>query len=119
LQAADIQILEDGNSIPPQEVTELNAGMQVVVAINPGASFGVRNSQGRPRYNFLQDALQQWAKNRQGSTQDDWSLIITNSSGTRYFEPTVGWEHFKQRRSIFAQPNPARIQFFRRLIWRR
>ncbi|MGW8251799.1 MAG: FHA domain-containing protein, partial [Anaerolineales bacterium] len=56
---------------------ELRPGVQVVFAINPGDSFTIRNSQGLSRYDFIYNALNNWADARQGSTVDDLSLIVT------------------------------------------
>lgn len=77
LQASDIRILEDGYPLPVVEFGEVHPGVQLVVAIDPGASFAIRNSLGLSRYDYLVDALVGWAKSRQGSTLDDLSLIAT------------------------------------------
>jgi hypothetical protein len=77
LQGEQIAILEDGHSLPVAEIQELRPGVQVVVVLNPGSSFGIRNNQAISRYDYLKEALRNWAISRQGSTIDDWSLLIT------------------------------------------
>jgi hypothetical protein len=77
LQVDQIAILEDGHSLPVGEIHELRPGVQVVVVLNPGSSFGIRNNQAISRYDYLKEALRNWAISRQGSTIDDWSLLIT------------------------------------------
>jgi hypothetical protein len=77
LQSEQIAILEDGHTLPVLEIHELRPGVQVVVVLNPGSSFGIRNNQAISRYDYLKEALRNWAISRQGSTIDDWSLLIT------------------------------------------
>lgn len=79
LQATDVRVLEDGYSLPVVDFGEVHPGVQMVIAINPGESFAIRNSLGLSRYDYLLDALVDWAKSRQGSTLDDMSLIATMS----------------------------------------
>jgi hypothetical protein len=78
IKASDVRLLEDGQPLPLLEFEELRPGVQIVFAINPGSSFGIRNSQGISRYDFISNALMDWAKSRQGSTIDDLSLIATS-----------------------------------------
>ncbi len=62
-----------------------------MVALNPGPSFGVRNNQGKSRYEFLLDAMQEWAKKRQGLTQDDWSLVTTSGANISHVSDPAEW----------------------------
>jgi len=77
VRASDVRLIEDGKPLPLLTFEELRPGVQVVFAINPGSSFGIRNSQGTSRYDFISNTLMNWAKSRQGSTIDDLSLIAT------------------------------------------
>ena len=77
LQASDLRVLEDDQPLPVSDLSELRPGVQMVFAINPGDSFTIRNAQGRSRYDFIQDALLEWAYSRSGSNLDDLSLIVT------------------------------------------
>jgi hypothetical protein len=57
----------------------------VVIAINPGSSFAIRNSQGLSRYDYIAGALTRWADGRLGSTLDDMSLVITAGPASTHF----------------------------------
>jgi hypothetical protein len=78
LKIEDVSVLEDDAPAQVISLRELRQGVQVVVALNPGPELGVRNSQAISRYDLVKDALRDWTIRRQGSTLDDWSLIITN-----------------------------------------
>jgi hypothetical protein len=78
LQPDQLAVLEEGASLPVEKITELQPGAQVVVAINPGPVFAIRNFQAVSRYDMVKEALANWAKSRLGSTTDDWSLIVTS-----------------------------------------
>ncbi len=77
VQASEVQIIENGRSLPVVELRELRPGVQIVLALNPGPPFGIRDSQGISRYEFIRDALLDWAKVRRGSSIDDLSLLIS------------------------------------------
>ena len=88
LKPADLGIVEDERTLPVRELHEERPGAQFVVAYNPGPSFALRNSRGATRSNVIQSTLETWAKRRQGSTLDDLSLLVTNSSeATHIKEP--------------------------------
>ena len=91
LQAEDIRVVENGRQLPVVEISEQRPGVQVVVALNPGQTFAVRNSQGISRYDFLVDAFGKWAKSRQGSTLDDWSLLTTNGPEISHVSDPMVW----------------------------
>lgn len=77
LLAEHIRILEDEQQVTIHELEELRPGVQVVIALNPGASMGVQNSQAVSRYDTIKEDLRSWASSRRGSTIDDWSLLVT------------------------------------------
>ena len=91
LQAANLNLLEDDLSVSVESIEEIHPGAQIVVALNPGPSFAVRNNQGKSRYDFLVDAMQEWAKNRQGLTQDDWSLVTTGGANISHVSDPAEW----------------------------
>jgi hypothetical protein len=78
LQPAQIQLMEDGNQVEIEALEELRPGVQFVVVFNPGPSFGIRDSKGISRYDYLKGAVGEWAKGRQGTNLDDLSLLITD-----------------------------------------
>ncbi len=75
-----VTVLEDGKPSEIEKIEEVHAGVQAVIAINPGASFAIRNFQAVSRYDLVKDHLKTWAKSRAGTTTDDWSLVITDGS---------------------------------------
>jgi hypothetical protein len=86
LQSSNITIFENTIAIPVSELEEIRPGAQAVIAINPGPSFALRNSQAIARYDLLLEALKTWLKSRQGSTIDDWSLLVNNASQIRHVD---------------------------------
>ena len=91
LQASQVTVLEGEQEIPVIALDKLHPGVQVVVAINPGSSFAIRNAQAISRYDILKGALAEWANSRQGSTIDDWSYLITNGSAVSHTSDPAQW----------------------------
>lgn len=78
LTETNIRILENGASIPPSLVQQLQVGVQFVIALNPGRPFALQNSRAISRYDYLLENLSNWANRRKGSTIDDLSLIVAD-----------------------------------------
>ena len=57
LEPGEINILENDITLPVKSVEEIRTGVQLVVAISPGSSFLVRNSQGYSRYDSILENL--------------------------------------------------------------
>ncbi len=98
LQPHQVRILEDERPLAVAELQEQQPGAQVVVAINPGRSFAIRDGQGVSRYDRLVKAWQNWAAGQegageeagQGSGGDDYSLLITGGPEALHLtEPKV------------------------------
>ncbi len=81
VQPSDIQVFEDDRQVEIIQFKEIRPGIQIVIALNPGRSFLIRNSKGLSRYDIIADTLTQWANSRTGSTLDDLSLIVPDSPG--------------------------------------
>jgi hypothetical protein len=77
LEPGEINILENDITLPVKSVEEIRTGVQLVVAISPGSSFLVRNSQGYSRYDSILENLVNWARTRLGTTIDDLSIVVT------------------------------------------
>jgi hypothetical protein len=77
LKPENLTMLEDGQSRPVDELRELPVGVQIVVAVNPGPSLLVRDSQGVSRYEDVVRALDNWANTLPADSQDDLSLVST------------------------------------------
>jgi len=91
LAPEQVTVLEDGLPLPVTRIEQLCLGVQFVVAINPGPSFGIRNSQAVSRYDLLKGSLKSWANNRLGSNIDDWSLIITDGPAVSHVTRPKDW----------------------------
>lgn len=106
LQPAQVSMVEDGNLIPVESLEIKRQGVQFVAVINPAPSFGVRDSKGMSRYDFMKGAIEQWAKGRQGSNLDDLSLLITqgpsisHTSDSMKFASTLQSENINAREAI-------------------
>jgi hypothetical protein len=91
LKSEQVQILENGSPITAIQLQKLLPGVQFVVAINPGPSFGIRNNQAVSRFDQIKETLKSWAKSRLGTNIDDWSLIITNGPSTSHVTKGDDW----------------------------
>ncbi len=75
LKPQQVTVFEDQRSLAVKALNEMVVPLQVVVAINPGPSFGVRNQQGIARFDGVQTALTQWAQSLPANMPDDMSLV--------------------------------------------
>ena len=91
LSADQVQILEDNQPRPVTYLSELRPGVQVVVAINPGPSFAIRNNKAISRYDIIKETLRGWATGRLGSNIDDLSLLITDGPAASHTTNPAQW----------------------------
>lgn len=91
LQAAEVQVLENGAPAPVESLSEMRPGAQVVIALNPGPSFAVRNSKGISRLEYVVEALAAWASHRQGTSIDDLSLTAPNGLEITHLSDMASW----------------------------
>ena len=78
LETQNIVIIEDGHHLPVAELSNLQTGVQIVLAVSPGSSFDIRDVQGLSRYDHLVQALVDWVSARKGSTVDDLSIVMAD-----------------------------------------
>lgn len=91
LQKSDITILEDGDRIPVAQLDSLRTGVQMVVAVNPGPAFAIRNIQGEARFDFVKRYILDWADARLGSTEDDLSLLANDNPEATHLAEVKDW----------------------------
>ena len=91
LQASDLQLIEDQTTLSLDGLDELRPGVQFTLAVSPGPAFAVRNSKGISRYDYIVQALDQWAQRRQGSSIDDLSLLTTNGVESTHSADPMQW----------------------------
>ncbi len=76
LDRENLQLTEDGQPVTDFTLERVQPGLQLVIALNPGTDFGLRDTQGVMRYTFLQSALTSWGERVPQS--DDVSLLVAN-----------------------------------------
>ena len=75
LKAEQVTVVEDHQPLAVKSLNEMVVPLQLVVAINPGPSFGVRNQQGIAGFDGVHQALTQWVQSLPADTPDDMSLV--------------------------------------------
>lgn len=91
LTSNQVKIVENGTPVSVSAFKEIQNGVQLIIAINPGGTFGIRNSQGISRYDYIKEALRNWAESRQGSTIDDLSLTIKGGPEISHVNDSNEW----------------------------
>lgn len=84
LQTSNIILVENGLEIPPGDITELRPGAQVVLAVNPGDSFGINDGQGISRFDYVSAGIDGWLLQMGASNIDDLSVITPEGSPVRH-----------------------------------
>ncbi len=75
LTLQDVRLLENGLPVPVSELQEQKPGVQLVIAVTPGVSFTMRDTQGISRYEYLLQGLLAGTWGRQNAGGDDFSLL--------------------------------------------
>jgi hypothetical protein len=91
LAPEQVTVLEDSAERPATRLEETRPGVQVVIAVNPGPSFAIRNAKAVSRYDLVKDALRAWANSRAGSNIDDLSLLITSGPAASHTADPLQW----------------------------
>ena len=78
LSTSEVKIIENDHNLPTTELTELNPGVQFVLAVTFGESMGIRDGLGRTRYDYLLENLNNWVWDTHPQNPDDLSLLIDN-----------------------------------------
>jgi hypothetical protein len=91
LEAGDIEVIEGEQARPVAELNQLRPGAHLVLAVNPGPTFAIRDSQGRSRFDNILEALKSWAEIRQGSTIDDLSLVAIDGPEATHLDSAESW----------------------------
>lgn len=80
LAASDVTLLEDGLQLPLTGLQIQRPGVQLVLAITPGAALEIRDGQGISRYLHLVDGLLAGTWVTQAAGQDDFSLLTSEGA---------------------------------------
>lgn len=114
--APDIQVLENDQLIKVHHAQEIHPGVQMVVVVNPGATFATRNRQGVLRSDAILEVLTQWAENRRGSNLDDWSLLAPNAPEANHLNKPDDWLIALKKVSLDAQTTAPNLDMLSRAI---
>lgn len=75
LKPEDLTLLEESIPRPVEALTPFQPGAHVIVTVNPGAAFSVRDSEGISRYERAVDVLRAWAASLPPEATDTFSLV--------------------------------------------
>jgi len=75
LHPENLEVLENGQARPVDELKELRAGVQFALAFSLGPSLGIRDSQGNSRLDYIKLSLSTWGGDPSQSKLDDLSLV--------------------------------------------
>ncbi len=75
LKPPQVTVIEDQRPLAVKALNEMVVPLQLVVAINPGPSFGAHDTQGIARFDRVRAALNKWAQALPANTPDDMSLV--------------------------------------------
>lgn len=91
LEKRHVRIIEDGNQLPVVELDHMHTGVQFVLAVSPGTAFDIRDVQGLSRYDYLAQALVDWAESKGGSTVDDLSIVVAGGPESTHQTELDDW----------------------------
>lgn len=86
LQPVNLRVIEDNRPLDVTGLAELNPGVELVIAIAPGRSLAIRDSQGSSRYARLSEPLGVWAATQADPKTDLLALLIENGPQIIYFD---------------------------------
>lgn len=87
LKPGDLTVSEDGEPRSVNTLTEADAAVQLVVAINPGPALAVRDGNAIARFTKIVDALRLWVEAQPADSPDDLSLISLSGSLITHAKP--------------------------------
>src|SRR5215217_877186 len=80
LKQSDLTIREDSESRRVDKLSESDAAVQLVVAINPGPALAVRDGNAVQRFTKIVETLGQWMGSQPADSRDDLSLVSLSGS---------------------------------------
>ena len=83
-----VSILEDGQQLPVDSLTEMAIPLQLVIAVNQGKPLDARNVNGISRFQRVEQVLAQWAQSRPADLSDDYSLVSQAGAVISHASPT-------------------------------
>jgi len=92
LKPEAVTVIEDGQPLPVDSLTEMAVPLQLAVAVNQGVPLDGRDATGISRFQRVSQVLAQWAQSRAPDLPDDFSLVsqagssINHASSTQFIE---------------------------------
>jgi hypothetical protein len=84
LAPASVTVLEDGQTLPVDTLTEMAVPLQLAVAVNQGEALDARDPSGISRFQRIAQVLAQWAQGRSPDLPDDFSLVSQAGSSINH-----------------------------------
>lgn len=91
LEARHVTVVEDDRRLLARQLQAIRPGVQLVVAINPARPFAIRDAQGISRYEYVAQALGEWARSQPETGQDDLSLLTTDGVERTHLSSIGAW----------------------------
>lgn len=85
LTQADLKVLENGKSIPVDQITDTHPGVQFALAFSPGHTLSIRDGLGLSRFDYVILGLSAWEWDAQAAGSDDLSLITADGPEAVHF----------------------------------
>jgi pSer/pThr/pTyr-binding forkhead associated (FHA) protein len=85
LTQADLRVVENGQSIPVDQITETSPGVQFALAFSPGHTLSIRDGLGLSRFDYVILGLNAWEWDAQAASNDDLSLITADGPEAVHF----------------------------------
>ena len=98
LKPEAVTVIENGQPLPADSLTEIAIPLQIVVAVNQGTALDVRNANGFSRFQRVAQVIAQWAQSRPADLPDDLSLVsqagpvINHASATDFIVGLTGFQ---------------------------
>ena len=75
LKEGDVSVVENNQKISVDKLTEIQPGVQFVLAFSPGHALSIRDGLGSSRFDYLILGLSTWAWDQKAAETDDLSLV--------------------------------------------
>ena len=92
LDPTQVQIIEDGKSIPVTDLSELRLAVQISVVINTSPVFALRNGMGVPRYEYVKQYIETWARSQRANTIDDLNLLTNGVINQTHLKDSLAFQ---------------------------
>lgn len=78
LKPDNLSVIENGNTLPVNQVSEIHPGVQFILAFSPGHALSIRDGLGLSRFDYLISGLSAWKWDQQVAGLDDLSLVTVD-----------------------------------------